>query len=413
MPETIKLSERFRHLVTTRTTQKPRSQTVRKSQAALLAVAPGAAKTLRGRNDERGTIAVDLVEEALRCAERRGVSRAIVLERAGIQAAAHAAPLARVSAAQYGRLWRAVADALDDEFFGQDSHPMRRGSFALLCHATIGSRDGAQALARIAGFLRLVLDDLRCEINSDIDAEADAKAAAKTTSPNASRVRIRLIDTHAGAPRPMFAYATAFIMIYGLLCWLVGRRIPVMAAHLRCAEPCASEEYRLMFCDAMHFDQAESYVDLAPDCMTLPIVQTAATLKLFLREAPANFIVKYRNPDSLAARIRRKLRQSPPIDWPDSERIAAALNMAEATLRRRLKLEGTTYQSIRDALRRDLAIARLADTTETIADIAYALGFAEPSAFHRAFRKWTGVRPAVYRGISAGDEADGETHAPG
>jgi len=36
-----------------------------------------------------------------------------------------AAPLARVSAAQYGRLWSAIADALDDEFFGQDSHPMR------------------------------------------------------------------------------------------------------------------------------------------------------------------------------------------------------------------------------------------------------------------------------------------------
>jgi AraC-like DNA-binding protein len=216
-------------------------------------------------------------------------------------------------------------------------------------------------------------------------------------------VRIRLADADAdgAAPRPMFAYATAFIMIYGLLCWLVGRRIPVLAAHLRCPEPAASVEYRLMFCDAMFFDQPASYVDLAPDCVTLPVVQTAATVKVFLREAPANFIVKYRNPDSLAARIRRKLRQSPPVDWPDSEDIAAALNMAEATLRRRLKQEGATYQSIRDALRRDLAIARLADTTQTIAEIAHALGFAEPSAFHRAFRKWTGVRPAAYRGMRA------------
>lgn len=69
--------------------------------------------------------------------------------------------------------------------------------------------------------------------------------------------------------------------------------------------------------------------------------------------------------------------------------------MAEATLRRRLKQEGLTYQ--KDALRRDLAIARLAHTRETIPQIAVALGFAEPSAFRRAFRKWTGVRPADYR----------------
>jgi AraC-like DNA-binding protein len=340
-------------------------------------------KTPRGQGNERGTIAGVLVEEALRCAEHRGVARIAMLALAGIKPATLAAPLARVSAAQYGRLWSAVADALDDEFFGQDSHPMRRGSFALLCHAVLGSRDGGQALTRIAGFLRLVLDDLRCEIDTDT-----------------MRMRIRLADT-AAAPRPMFAYATAFIMIYGLLCWLVGRRIPVLAAHLRCPEPAASDEYRLMFCDAMFFDQPASYVDLAPDCITLPVVQTAATMKVFLREAPANFIVKYRNPDSLAALIRRKLRQSPPVDWPDSEDIAAALNMAEATLRRRLKQEGATYQSIRDALRRDLAIARLADTTQTIAEIAHALGFAEPSAFHRAFRKWTGVRPAAYRGMRA------------
>ena len=387
MPETIKLPERMRHLVTTPTSKSPHDQQPRPA----VNVASPALRTPRGQGDERGTIAGDFVEEALRCAERRGVARIALLERAGINPATLAAPLARVSAAQYGRLWSAIADALDDEFFGQDSHPMRRGSFALLCHAALGSRDGGQALTRIAGFLRLVLDDLRCDIDADT-----------------TRVRIRLVDTAAEtrSPRPMFAYATAFIMIYGLLCWLVGRRIPVLAAHLRCPEPAATDEYRLMFCDAMFFDQSASSVDLAPDCVTLPVVQTAATLKVFLREAPANFIVKYRNPDSLAARIRRKLRQAPPIDWPDSEDIAAALNMAEATLRRRLKQEGATYQSIRDALRRDLAIARLADTTQTIAEIAHALGFAEPSAFHRAFRKWTGVRPAAYRGMRADTNTD-------
>ena len=66
-------------------------------------------------------------------------------------------------------------------------------------------------------------------------------------------------------------------------------------------------------------------------------------------------------------------------------------------LRRRLKQEGHSCQSIKDALRRDLAIAALADPARTVADVAAAVGFAEPSAFHRAFRKWTGMRPADYR----------------
>jgi AraC-like DNA-binding protein len=351
MPKTITLTERFGHLVTTPT---PKKQI------------------------ERDSISVSLVEAALRCAEARGVGRETLLDAAGIAPATLDSPRARVSPVQYGKLWNATADALDDEFFGQDPHPMRRGSFVLLCHAALSSRDGAQALGRIASFMRLVLDELRFE--PDIDED---------------RVRIWLDD--AGEPKTMFAYATGFILVYGLLCWLVGRRIPVLAAHLRCAEPDAGDEYRLMFCDDMRFGEPRSFVDLSVECATLPVVQTTSTLRRFLRDAPANFIVKYRNPDSLAARIRTRLRQTAPTDWPEAENIAAALNMAEATLRRRLKQEGLTYQAIKDALRRDLAIARLAHTRETIPQIADALGFAEPSAFRRAFRKWTGVRPADYR----------------
>src|SRR5471032_2282857 len=224
MPETIKLPERMRHLVTTPTPKSPHDQRPRPA----VTVAPPAPRTPRGKGQERGTIAGDFVEEALRCAERRGKARITLLEQAAINPATLAAPLARVSAAQYGRLWSAIADALDDEFFGQDSHPMRRGSFALLCHAALDSRDAKQALARIAGFLRLVLDDLQCEIDT-----------------SAEQVRIRFADA-AGA-QPMFAYATAFVMIYGLLCWLVGRRVPILAAHFRCPEPAARDEYQLMF----------------------------------------------------------------------------------------------------------------------------------------------------------------------
>ena len=58
---------------------------------------------------------------------------------------------------------------------------------------------------------------------------------------------------------------------------------------------------------------------------------------------------------------------------------------------------GHAYQSIKDTLRRDLAFEALADPGRTIADVAAATGFAEPSAFYRAFRKWSGRSPADYR----------------
>ena len=74
-----------------------------------------------------------------------------------------------------------------------------------------------------------------------------------------------------------------------------------------------------------------------------------------------------------------------------------------ATLRRRLSEEGESYQSILDELRRDLAIALLGETSLSVAAIAIELGFAESSAFHRAFKKWTGASPGEYRrGAAAG-----------
>ncbi|MGH8778361.1 AraC family transcriptional regulator [Paraburkholderia sp.] len=329
---------------------------------------------------DRGTISISLVEETLALAHARGLDVAPLVDAAGIARQMLASSKGRVSQAQYGALWRGIARALDDEFFGQDSHPMRSGSFIAMTQAALTARDGAHALARAVGFMRLILDDLHAEIDADA-------------------TRVRLVFMHrARTPLPtMFAYATYFILVYGLVCWLVGRRIPLQRARFRCAMPPAAHEYQLMFCDDMAFDQDASYVDLAPDFMALPVVQTTRSIKPFLRDAPGSFVVKYRNPGSLAARVRKALRLLPAAAWPASDDMAARLNVAEATMRRHLKQEGHTYQSIKDDLRRDVAIAELQDTDRTIADIALAVGFAEPSAFHRAFRKWTGMRPGDYR----------------
>ncbi|MCO5399308.1 AraC family transcriptional regulator [Ralstonia soli] len=332
------------------------------------------------KNNEKGTVSVSLVNEAVARARAHGVDMQPIMAAAGIPPQMLAQPRSRVSSAQYGALWAGIAQAMDDEFFGQDAHPMRWGSFVAMTQAALTARTGRQALARATGFLRLVLDDLHVRIDEDAQ-------------------RVRLVFVHRKGTRvpPMFTYATWLIMVYGLVCWLVGRRIPLIAARFRCAAPQDAQEYRLMFCDDMAFKHDASYVDLSPGFLELPVIQTAASIKTFLRDAPGSFIVKYRNPDSFAARVRKVLRNLPVTSWPASDAMALKLNVAEATMRRRLKLEGHTYQSIKDDLRRDIAIGQLQDTHRTIADIAVAVGFAEPSAFHRAFRKWTGMRPTDYR----------------
>ncbi len=82
--------------------------------------------------------------------------------------------------------------------------------------------------------------------------------------------------------------------------------------------------------------------------------------------------------------------------------MARQLHMSPQTLRRHLSEEGSSFQELKDHLRRDLAIYHLGRSDLSIQDIAEQLGFSEPSAFHRAFKKWTGLTPGAYRANQEG-----------
>jgi AraC-like DNA-binding protein len=195
----------------------------------------------------------------------------------------------------------------------------------------------------------------------------------------------------------VFAHETLLVMVHGLACWLVGRRVPIRRAGFAYARPAWWPEYRSIFCSELRFGGADTHLVLSSRHLELPVTQTAASAREFLRGAPANFILKYRDDQSLASRLRRRLRGLPPEAWPGQAALAREFRLGSSTLHRKLAEEGTSLREIRDVLRRDLAIRYLAESGMSIGDIGLALGFAEPSAFRRAFRQWTGVRPGEYR----------------
>jgi AraC-like DNA-binding protein len=82
---------------------------------------------------------------------------------------------------------------------------------------------------------------------------------------------------------------------------------------------------------------------------------------------------------------------------PSVDGVAAQLGMPVRTLSRRLRSEGSSFQSVLDGLRLDLADRFLVDSTMTVSEVALALGYSDPSAFNKAFRRWTGQAPHAYR----------------
>lgn len=330
-------------------------------------------------NAERRMIRPSFVEEALEALRRKGLPTAPVLEAAGLP------PDVRepVSAEAYGRMWLALAAAMDDEFFGLGARPMRPGSFVMLCHALRDTGTLERALRRALRFLAVLLEDPRGEL-----VVADGLA--------------QVILHDAGGPRSAFAYRTFWIVLHGILCWLVGRRIPLRLVDFRCAEPAGVADYRQFFGAPVDFGRPVSRIAFDARHLALPIDRSEKALKQFLRAAPANLLVRYRYDAGVVAVVRAKLRALPPSGWPDFETTARAMRMSPSTLRHRLRQEGQSWNTVRDDIRRERAIAALTTTDRGVAEIAGDLGFAEPSAFHRAFRKWTGKSPGAFRREVAG-----------
>jgi AraC-like DNA-binding protein len=328
---------------------------------------------------EPGTIAICFVAAALEGVRARRLDADALLKQVGLSPGLLQSSQARVSAKHYGELWRLVALTLDDEFFGQDSRRMKSGSFAMICHSVLNCKTLGHAIDRSLRFYALILDDIYGKLKLD-GAEASITLHQDTA-----------------APQRVFAHEVLLMLLHGVACWLVGRRIPIKRAQFGYAEPTHSAEYRLMYSTAIGFQAPHTAIVFDAAYLALPIVQNERTVKEFLRNAPENILLKYKNGSSLGARIRRRLRQSLPGDLPEFEALAEEMNMTPATLRRRLHEEGTFYQSIKDQLRRDLAIGYLSHSKRSAMDIGLELGFSERSAFHRAFKKWTGASPGEFR----------------
>ena len=331
------------------------------------------------RTPEKDTVAMHFVEAAV--ARLDAAARARVLTAAGIPEDLLGASHARVTAAAYSALWLAVARELDDEFFGLDRRRMKVGSFTLLCTAALHAADLGQGVRRLLRGFAVILDDVRAELRVE---GPDAVIALEN----------RIADPAARR----FADETLLVLVHGVMCWLAGQRIPLTAAEFAHPRPEHAPEYAVMYSERLRFDAPRTAIRFDARRLGAPIQQDEASLRRFLRTAPRSVFLKYKNENSWTVRLRRRLRGSiGRAEWPRLEDVAAEFRVAPTTLRRRLEAEGTSYQGLKDELRRDAAVHQLFGTRQSIAAIAVTLGFQETSAFHRAFKRWSGVQPGEYR----------------
>lgn len=147
------------------------------------------------------------------------------------------------------------------------------------------------------------------------------------------------------------------------------------------------------------------------DCERTAMVFPASSLERRLRDAdPVQLRIletqaQARTDLGLVSRLRRTLRTLLLRDGTSGDEVAKVLSMHRRTLNRRLKAEGTTFRELLDEARFEAACQLLDASRVPITEIAFSLGYAETSAFSRAFRRWSGTTAVERRRIA---QIDGE-----
>ncbi|WP_437809797.1 AraC family transcriptional regulator ligand-binding domain-containing protein [Sorangium sp. So ce1078] len=338
--------------------------------------APARAPTIWART------AAQLADHAAqRGADRAALLEAAGLEAAGLEAAALADPDARVPLPAFYALLEAAVAAAADPHLGLDfAGRFQPEHFDALGFLAMSSPTLGEALERMLRYQQIWNEGERYTL------EIRGRCAHLTFAPHGP-------DRPAhGQVAEMFAFDV--LVNAGRMC---GDPIQAVAVRFRHAPEGDPEEKARRLGSPVLFGAPQTELVMPVEALDRPLPHANEALAAFLERHVRVIAASLPGaaPPALSERVRALLGERL-REGADLGALAARLRMSPRTLQRRLGDEGTSIHALLDEVRRGRAAALL-EADMAIGEVAYVLGYSEPSAFHRAFRRWTGVTPEAFR----------------
>lgn len=210
------------------------------------------------------------------------------------------------------------------------------------------------------------------------------------------------LQSQDGRPTHKDTVDASFAVLCRMLRSLAGEKAVPSQVTLRRAAPASRDAYAAAFGVPATFGQPTDSCMFGARVLQAPIWQADPAVRQALLVHARTRISRRRTPWSaavgeLAAAGRFGLAE-----------VAGALAVSPRTLQVRLEDEGTSFAAVIAGVRKERALALLAEPGLPISAIAAQTGFATPSAFTRAFRRWTGLPPSHYRRTAS--RAEGSTN---
>lgn len=285
----------------------------------------------------------------------------------------------RISISQYQQMLIAAGDLAKDASIGLHvGECIKPGQYGVLGYAVMSCKNALEAFKRHERYENLVSD--RAVSKYDIGPE---------------EVRLTWNTGDTPASRQMAEENVASWVTFTR--WITGQALGPTAIHFVHSEPEDTSEYQRIFNCPVLFDQPIVEIRFPSEYMQLPIMQHDPVMREMMDAHAERLLQQFMQGEGLLADIRRILVEALAQDNVSLDGVAEQLSLTPRTLQRRLSELGETFKSVLDQTRKELALTYISQAYIGLPELAYLLGFADQTAFQRAFKKWTGTTPGKYR----------------
>lgn len=264
---------------------------------------------------------------------------------------------------------------------GFTSQPCKYGVFTTVCDLISHCKTLGELLEKVVGFYNLITDAVHMQLT-----QQDGTSCLSFT--------LKKPELDVGH------FMTEFLMVtwHRFPSWYIGEAIRLRETHFIHPPPPHRDEVRIMFPGTLLFNQNDNSLFFDSQYLDKPLVRTRRELETFLANHPADIMTIPGEDNSLEAQIERIFLRlsSERLMFPKAELLAEQMGISTLTLYRRLQQEGTSYQKIKDNIRREIAIEKLVKGNLSVDEVSEIVGFEEPRSFTRAFKQWTGLSPRNY-----------------
>ncbi len=303
-----------------------------------------------------------------------------LFRQAGLDPEVMSDPNGRYPLASTTRLWRLAVEATGDPAFGLAvSGHVHQTTFHALGYSLMASPTLQQAFERLVRYFRIV---------------TDAGDLQFVEIPQGFSFRIL---PAAGPEQPAPEAVDAFLAVNLRMCRsLAGRDFQPLAVRMQRQAPVDSAPFERLFRLPVQFGADETAMDFSRESMRKPLPYANPELARHNDAILARHLARHER-DNLARRVHGCIVDMLSHGEPAQETVARRLHMSLRNLQRRLKEEGTSYSELLNHTRKELGLSYLADSSYSVSEITYLLGFSDSSSFARACKRWTGLSPAAYR----------------